>query len=346
MNMTKALFITPKNDFTGSTRVLYNILLSEYPAITPTIICQRHDKGVLSELPNARLISYSELKLGPTTIPLLSDIVTRIKVFFLVLYYGWNVDTIYVNTIVPYSAVLAGLLLQKKIIYHIHEKFLNTTMNCRIMEYVFNHAVSHRIFVSEYTKKQYAENPKCTHEIKYNKLPESFLAKVIFRPINERQRNRVLMIASLTLSKGIDVFVEVAKRLPTINFSLVLSASQTEIDYFFSEIDVPFNCVIFPSQSDIHPFLHNTDLLLSLTNPRVAVETFGMTILEAMPYGVPAIVPNVGGPIELVIDTYNGYCVDVTDANNVSSAISKSFDVRKYQTLCLNTLKRFNVYFR
>ena len=66
-----------------------------------------------------------------------------------------------------------------------------------------------------------------------------------------------------------------------------------------------------------------------------------MTILEAMPYGIPSIVPNVGGPLELVTDDYNGYCVDVTDIRQISNAIVKSLDDGNYFRLCNNTLDKF-----
>lgn len=52
------------------------------------------------------------------------------------------------------------------------------------------------------------------------------------------------------------------------------------------------------------------------------VETFGMTILEAMAYGIPAIVLNVGEPMEIVSDGYNGYCIDVSDVDVVSATVA------------------------
>lgn len=42
--------------------------------------------------------------------------------------------------------------------------------------------------------------------------------------------------------------------------------------------------------------------MLNLTNKNQAIETFGMTPLEAMTCGLPVIVPTVGGIAELVID--------------------------------------------
>ena len=78
--------------------------------------------------------------------------------------------------------------------------------------------------------------------------------------------------------------------------------------------------------------------MLNLSNPFVWVETFGMTILEAMAYGVPSIVPNVGGPIELIEDGYNGFCVDVTDAKVVVEKIKEVLESDNYMRFADNAM--------
>ena len=62
-------------------------------------------------------------------------------------------------------------------------------------------------------------------------------------------------------------------------------------------------------------------MLLNLSHPEEWIETFGLVILEAMYYGIPAIVPNVGGPTELVEDGINGYLVDPHNLDDVISKI-------------------------
>ena len=56
---------------------------------------------------------------------------------------------------------------------------------------------------------------------------------------------------------------------------------------------------------------------MNLTNPAMVVETFGMTILEAMSYGIPVIAPPVGGPAEIVQDGENGYTADVRNTQQM-----------------------------
>ena len=104
---------------------------------------------------------------------------------------------------------------------------------------------------------------------------------------------------------------------------------------------MPKNLTIYSRQKELSSFYQNADLLVNLTQPSLCVETFGMTILEAMPYGVPAIVPNEGGPKELVYNAYNGYRVNVENSGEIVDAILKSLEKENYSTLVYNTLNRY-----
>ncbi len=46
-----------------------------------------------------------------------------------------------------------------------------------------------------------------------------------------------------------------------------------------------------------------------------------MTILEAMSFGIPCIVPPVGGPCELVDDGVNGYLIDSQETDKIANTI-------------------------
>lgn len=344
--MRSILFFHPKNDYTGSTRVLANIIADEYSEEQIYIITNRNgNKGFLSELPNVHIINVCYLK-RVGILKYFSSLVWRIHSLLLVLWYGWRFKTFYINTIIPYYAAMVGTLYRKKIIYHIHEKFKVSKPSVKLAENIFNKTTAHRIFVSQYTKEQYPENQECTWEIKYNKLSESFLKRVRIRPLSERSRTQIIMISSLTLDKGVDIFVRLANLLPEYHFQLIISADEQKIKEFFTDYEYHDNLELIPAQSDIHPFLYQSDLIVNLSNPSLSVETFGLTILEAMPYGIPAIVPNIGGPIELIKNDYNGYCVDVTDLDELTRAIRLALDKDNYKRMSVNALKRFETRFK
>ena len=155
------------------------------------------------------------------------------------------------------------------------------------------------------------------------------------------------MLASLSTFKGISLFVSCAEALPQYKFQLIISSNHMNIMEFFKnellQDKLPNNLYIYPSQSNIHPFLRDTDILLNLTNPACCIETFGMTILEAISYGIPAIVPNIGGPIEIIENEYNGYCIDVSNKDLVIKKISDILSNQElYCKLSYNALEMFN----
>ena len=338
--MDKLLFFHPRNDYTGSTRVLANILEMEYFNQQVFVVVNNVEKGFLSQLSNVKIIPiYYPLYKG-NRIFLITPILWRIHAFYLAFKYSFKVDTFYINTIVPYYAAIIGTIRRKKIIYHIHEKFVVKNCHTKVAEWVFNHTKATRIFVSKYLEEQYPIRKGCPSIVKYNTLPKSFLDKVNVVPIEERHRNTIIMIASLSKVKGLFTYVDVARKMPDYRFVLILSANKEKIENFFVET-LPNNLTIYPSQSDIHPFLQKADLMLNLSIPSLWIETFGMTILKAMAYGIPSIVPNVGGPTELIIDGYNGYCIDVTNVDEIVFSIERIMQEVNYKFFVNNSSERF-----
>lgn len=338
MSMDKILFFHRRNDFTGSTRVLANVIESEFSGQSVTAMAI-NGEGALSSLPNVRIVSICYPLFRKKKIPVLTGLLWRLHAWLLALFYGWRYDVFYINTIMPYYAAIVGQLYGKRIIYHVHEKFVSKSQYVRIAEYVFNHVRAKRIFVSQYVRNQYPPKDGCESVVKYNTLPRSFLSAVRVVPVEQRRRDTAILIASLTKAKGIFTYIDVAKKMPEYTFQLMISADMDKIRSFLPH-DIPSNVKVIPAQRDIHPFLRASDVVLNLSMPSVCIETFGMTILEAMAYGIPAIVPNVGGPTELVESGYNGYCVDVTDVDTVADAVRKVLDEVEYKRLAGNALER------
>lgn len=84
---------------------------------------------------------------------------------------------------------------------------------------------------------------------------------------------------------------------------------------------MPEHLFIFPAQKDVHSFYQEAHLVLNLSHPEQWVETFGMTALEAMSYGLPVIAPPVGRPVELVTDDFNGYRIGQRDLPSLSALV-------------------------
>ena len=95
------------------------------------------------------------------------------------------------------------------------------------------------------------------------------------------------------------------------------------------------------AQQNLHPHYINMGLLLNLSLVDQWVETFGLTIIEAMAYGVPVIAPPVGGPAEIVTNNKEGYLISSKNIYEIAEKIiflSKNHDVMI--RLSKNALKR------
>ena len=342
--MKKTLFFHISDNYTGSTRVLEHIITEEYADQKVTVITRVNEEGPLSKLPNVHLVSIWYPKINNKRIRFFSYLISRISPYILAFYYGLSHNEFYINTITPYYAGIVGWILRKKIIYHVHEKFVRKTQKIKFAEFIFDHIPATRIYVSKYLRTCYKEREDCISIIKYNSLPKSFLSKVHIKPISDRKRNTVQMLCSLDKAKGIFTFISLSKRMPELRFRLIISTEKKLIYNFLANVEIPQNLELISRQTDIHPFLYDVDLNLNLSIPHLWIETFGMTILEAMAYGIPSIVPNVGGPIELIENGVNGFALDVTDIDLLVDKIQESLLKDKYEYLAANSLIKLKTF--
>jgi glycosyltransferase involved in cell wall biosynthesis len=164
-------------------------------------------------------------------------------------------------------------------------------------------------------------------ELIYNALSKDLMSSAALHDYQWRRNGffDVLMICSLKPYKGVNEFVAIAalcQKEESLKFSLLLNADKSEIDAYFKDIDLPENLILVSSQNDVIPFYKNASLLLNLSRVDQWVETFGLTIIEALAFGVPVIVPPVGGPPEIIRDGKEGYLVSSYDAGLIADLIT------------------------
>lgn len=334
----RILYVHPYNNYTGSTKVIADVLKSRYEDLSGvTIMTDTSQDGFLSGL-GVNLVDIPIIKHKGRAVPILSQIVWIILGFFKVLYYSARFDCVYINTILPCFAAIAARSRGKKVIYHIHEKWTVPNFKSRFSEFVLRHINAHHIFVSKYLQNQYPEIYSPIDEICYNKLSQDFLKKAEVTPIEIHSRNRAIMLASLNKMKGIDMFMNVANRMPDFRFTLIISSPMRMIEEYFGN-NIPSNVRLLPRQNNIHPYLKDSDFILNLSNPFLCVETFGLTIIEGMSYGLPAIVPNAGGPVEIIKNGVNGYNIDVTNILEIVDTLRKCSSEEEYSRLYTNALR-------
>lgn len=228
-------------------------------------------------------------------------------------------DTVYINTVLPFGAALLGKLKGCRIIYHIHESSVSPAVLKWFLFKIIALTADELINVSAFVQQAHGITTVPNHLI-YNSIDDTFLNKML-PPEKKKKPGHVLMVCSLKTYKGINEFVFLAQDNPGFAFQLVVNATATEISLFFSKQILPNNLTVFPAQKNLHPFFQWADIIVNLSRPDGWIETFGLTIIEGMAYGLPAIVPPVGGILEVIEDGVTGFAVDSRDRNELNSCL-------------------------
>ena len=304
------------NDYSGSPLMLKNTLkaLEDHAEI---YLWTSESKGFLSGLnschfhPNS--YSWSKGKLGL----LLKLIQAQLEAFFLVLRNRKKIDVVYINTLLPAGAALAAKLLAIPVIYHLHEPQLNNRFLFRLLKAVAIGTADKAVFVSSYLQRSFPELTEKGQVIP-NVLSEDFLQRIVRSEISNRKS--ILMLCSFKPYKGIEAFASLAKTDPARPYCLILNAPENQIQDFRQKHREIKNLSIESSPADLHPLYQEARILLNLSHPDSWIESFGMTALEGMAYGLPCIVPEVGGIAELVNEA-SGFKCSVFELDKITRRI-------------------------
>lgn len=326
MKYSKIVFVHLLNDYSGSPKVLSQVINAvKTNGMNAELLTGSGSKGFLSDLAiNNKYFYYH--RFNNKLLTLLSYFLSQLSLFLKVLHYKSDDVVIYINTLLPFGAALAGKLIGKRVIYHIHE----TSISPRPLKYFLRKIVGLTANEIIFVSKPLADQESflgIEQNIIYNCLDSSLLKKAsetVYTPITINNFFNVLMVCSLKRYKGVDQFLHIAKLCmldPEVKFHLVLNADKNEISNYFSKKSIPENLILHSKQTDLHTFYSSASLLLNLSLIDECIETFGLTLLEAMSYGIPVIAPPVGGPTELVDNGSNGYLISAYDTSLLKDKI-------------------------
>lgn len=326
------------NDYSGSPLVLSTVIKGFLKkGFGVDVLTSASEKGFLSNL-EVNYLENGYKFLNNKYLRLFMFLFCQVKMFVQTLKYRNEESVIYINTLLPFGVAIAGKLIGKKVIYHIHETSVRPASLKRFLKWIAKMTADEVIYVSEFLKKE--EGIKGVNgKVIYNALSKEFIeaASKYQKGQEENKRFVVLMLCSLKDYKGVNEFVTLAKTLPQLTFELVLNADYEEIEEFFRGKRLSENLVVFPKQSNVHTFYQRADLVVNLSHPEKWIETFGMTLLEGMQYGIPSIAPPIGGPTEIVKNGYNGFQIDQRETNTLIQKIKNiSTDNDLYRQLSVN----------
>jgi glycosyltransferase involved in cell wall biosynthesis len=252
---------------------------------------------------------------------------------------------LYVNTVIPIFAAFAAKIKGAKILFHLHEDRKSLNIIHQSLSFFRRFFCDFEIFVSQYLYTQEHISGK-NYYIIPNVLNKSFFEKSINTPLRDKIKSQfnILMICSLKKYKGVFEFLGIAGKLlyeNDITFTLVVSESKEYIESYFSDVIIPKNIEIHGMTNNTIAFYEKASIVLNLSRVDEWIETFGLTILEGMSFGLPCIVPPVGGPAELIEESVNGYQVSSYDQDKIVALIlSLRNDVELYNRISLNNKLR------
>lgn len=223
--------------------------------------------------------------------------------------------TVFVNTLLPFGAMLWGKRTGRRVVVHVHEVSITPGVLRRFLTRCAARSADLLLYVSnDHRARLPIDGPPA--RIVPNPVSPALAARASEHAPRQDGVFRVLMLASLRGYKGVEEFMALAEALRNradIAFDLVLNAEPDEVATFAARHTGAENVTIHPRTNDPARFYARADLVLNLARVDQWIETFGLTLVEAMSFGIPVIAPPVGGPAEVVTHGIEGYCIDSRD---------------------------------
>lgn len=265
--------------------------------------------------------------------------------FYAFRYFGKKNHIFYINTLLPIGPALAGRMMGKRVIYHYHENAWIKGRVYKTLSWMMRWIASDIICVSEYQRQTLLCNRKVS--VIPNAVSDTFMSKASVDTDAAFARKTVLMACSCKRYKGVEAFFQLAARLPQYHFLLVLNETQDKVIKFLKDLRLARlpNIKIESSTDDMSSVYAKASILLNLSDRTRVIETFGMTVVEAMCFGLPGVVPQVGGVSELVRDGVNGYQVDSHDTELLVQRIDSLLtDQKRYEQMAMMAVKKSRQY--
>lgn len=239
---------------------------------------------------------------------------------------------VYVNTLLPFGAALWGRATGRQVIYHLHEVSVTPSLLRWFLTGVAARTANSLIYVSEDHRAR-LPIPGVPTSVVLNPISPELAARAVahrtIRRTSQEPDLRILMLASPRDFKGVPELLDLARRLSSrknIRFTLVLNGGQNEVDHYLLGCNVPHNLVLNLQTDDPADFYERADLLVNLSRVDLWIETFGLTLIEAMAFGLPVIAPPIGGPAEIVTDGQEGWLIDSRDLDALTTAVLRLAD--------------------
>ncbi|MBE3023614.1 glycosyltransferase family 4 protein [Janthinobacterium sp. GW458P] len=330
--MMKIVFCHLLNDFSGSPKVLRDTISAlKGEAKNEKLYVSGNTDGFLSDCQISRG-RYWYIRSQNKFVTLFTFFFSQVCLFFKLLCDRSIASDaiIYVNTLLPFGAAIYGKLTGRLVIYHVHEISIRPAPLRYFLVSLVRWTSSLNMYVSK-AHMQLLPIPGVKSRCIYNALDHFFEEKGWSSVYQSHRQGvfNILMIASLRDYKGIVELIALVNSLSgriDIHFDLVINGDQCEIDAYFSDTSCPSQLTVHPRTLNTPAYYAEASLVLSLARVDLWQETFGLTVLEAITFGIPVIVPPVGGPAEIIRDGVEGFLIDSRDTDRVRTHVLRLVD--------------------
>jgi len=155
----------------------------------------------------------------------------------------------------------------------------------------------------------------------------------------------ILSVGRITNAKGVEDFCEIAKKFKYKSNIKFIYVGEAEDENYNRYIKNKYkNLVIFPgvvTATDLLSLYKMSDVFLFLSHR----DSFGLVLVEAMYFKLPAIVWNVTGLSEVVTNNYNGYCCQFGNLNTVENKLAYLLSNKtEYQRVSTNAFNKKDIF--
>ena len=345
---TKVFYVHLFNDFSGSPRVLQDAIEANVlPKEDSYLLCSQHDGFLSEEHVNFIPYHYSRAnnKIFVLFFFLLSQLHLFLKLSFLLIKnkLEGHKTLVLVNTLMPFGAGIAGKFFANKVIYYVHETALSPQALKSFLRGVVDICADKVMFVSNYLEsvEGFINKP---YKILHNGLRSDFIVPVKIDFEFKYEHKQVFFAGSLKTYKGVYELVALANALNN-PVKAAINCSENELEQFKRKFStLPQNLELIARPKNIQQYYNDSFLVLNLSKKDEWIETFGLSLLEGMSFGCPAIAPVIGGQTEFIDETC-GRLIDSQNLAGLTNFINELNDNKTYWLELAHSAKKRSLEF-
>ena len=265
-----------------------------------------------------------------------------------------------------YFVLLKVIFPHKKYVFFGHSCFeakyyynYNSKVKNILRKYLLNYILKISdglIFVSQAGKRSYEQNFNIYKKKKfviYNGVDNTSLLDKMGNKVRKIQDRsyRIVYIGRLSERKGVHLLIEGGAYLLEKGRDIELwivgeGIERKKLEILAKQYGMEQKVHFEGARRNIEDYLCNAHVFVY---PSIWEEVFGISLVEAMAYGIPCVANQVGGIPEIICNHYNGILSNKKDSRSLADAIEAVLcmydcgDINTMKQNCRETAKKFDI---